>query len=1357
MKLSVTTHKSILTALITLLICLLNIDGLSAQATHQPGGVLMTGSGDGGLWTSSISLLNPDTTQLNQVSVTQHFWGSTHTFSDTLDGLTRGYTSSRGSSWNPSLSKTGRMVFVVDWFSTSEARYHLVAQNRDATERVVLGGPYFSGGGEINRAFRPSISPDGENVIFTVSGGQFGRLYSVPSDGSSEPQLFELTGPVDPINGCDPSRVIQAVYSPDGSEIAFLGITIRSFEGGYQGVSTPAVCVMNADGSNVRALYADDAYGYSGWHLDTMVIDWKSDRILFAKASRGVHSGYGSRYQIKIIETGEGNEILSRPTFASGLVPSSHQLSPDGRYLAYANGTGNCWITIEHIETGDVVIDLTDRLDTGQFCYLNWADADPVPRPARFELSEDEVVLWNGQTAHIFPTLYDENDNVIVYEARKYSGELHTAQIQMNRFSNIYYGRQNNVTNRDHCAENAGFEACVTLWNAESPLFFLSAPVDTTYEAGGAPGQFRIHRIGNPRPVHVRLSHSGTALIYRDYVLDHPSQYMPFEEGVYERFIQATPIDNGVVTANRFARMSLVNTSEYSIYTADNNNRADITIIDSGISANDLSISGVTPVRGTVRGTTELRVLGRALEPGTKLYLQRGGTKIEATNITSDRRTILSSLSGRIDLRGQSTGLWDVVAEAPGGAVTVLPDGFEIVPEEPFRIVSGVYGNPFVSIRDFGHNYRAKIMNAGDSDVYDVMAFIWLSNGVQGTITNLLEVEYDEPEFNNDAPQFYERGDFQIAPVWIYRLPARESIEVNVHVRVPVEMLGSEMVMGVTHRAPNPDEDFSWTGIFDEQEERLPWNIGVMLGMMQQAALEFDENVMQSIKNGIDEVLFCPSPPSPPSDGGCDDTGSGGFTGNQADDAFNLALQLQNDRRRMFKATGTIAVYGTQKAASSLAGLFTGMVGGCIADHLIGRVTGMSSDKDFARELGFANGGNGSGGGSGDGGGTACPPVVSSWDPNDKLGIAGVGDGRHIRQLGEFPYQIRFENVDSATAPAQIVIITDTLDTSVFDVNTFRLGAIEVADQVLAEPPHGATSYVTTVDLRPEKNMRLHISAHLEKDDEKDFARVQWILTTLDPAANQLPEDPMTGFLPPNKAAPEGDGSVRFYIRPYDYLSDGTRISNHAEIVFDSNKPIVTPVWTNTLDLSTPVSEVMLVEATDSAGVYIVSWDGSDSGSGIRDYGIFVQQDDRPFELWKTSRESSGVFRGEPDTHYGFFAMAIDNVGNVEPGKTQAEAFTPGTVSVSESDLPQVFALHTNYPNPFNPVTVIPFDLPEDVHVRLSVYDVLGRRVQTLVDSQMPAGRHVTNFDAALLSSGTYLYRIEAGPFSTTRKMMLVK
>ena len=95
--------------------------------------------------------------------------------------------------------------------------------------------------------------------------------------------------------------------------------------------------------------------------------------------------------------------------------------------------------------------------------------------------------------------------------------------------------------------------------------------------------------------------------------------------------------------------------------------------------------------------------------------------------------------------------------------------------------------------------------------------------------------------------------------------------------------------------------------------------------------------------------------------------------------------------------------------------------------------------------------------------------------------------------------------------------------------------------------------------------------------------------------------------------------------------------------------------------------------------------------------------------------------------------------------------------AMAAAALPKTFSLDQNYPNPFNPVTTIHYELPEDIQVRLIVYDVLGREVATLVDEVQKAGRYDVAFDASRLASGMYLYRIEAGTFTKVHRMVLMK
>jgi len=102
------------------------------------------------------------------------------------------------------------------------------------------------------------------------------------------------------------------------------------------------------------------------------------------------------------------------------------------------------------------------------------------------------------------------------------------------------------------------------------------------------------------------------------------------------------------------------------------------------------------------------------------------------------------------------------------------------------------------------------------------------------------------------------------------------------------------------------------------------------------------------------------------------------------------------------------------------------------------------------------------------------------------------------------------------------------------------------------------------------------------------------------------------------------------------------------------------------------------------------------------------------------------------------------------------EFFTP--TSIEDGDqLASEFKLDQNYPNPFNPSTQIRFTLGEATHATITVYDMMGRQVATLVDQSMAAGSHSVQFNASELSSGMYVYTLRAGSFTQTNKMMLVK
>ena len=299
--------------------------------------------------------------------------------------------------------------------------------------------------------------------------------------------------------------------------------------------------------------------------------------------------------------------------------------------------------------------------------------------------------------------------------------------------------------------------------------------------------------------------------------------------------------------------------------------------------------------------------------------------------------------------------------------------------------------------------------------------------------------------------------------------------------------------------------------------------------------------------------------------------------------------------------------------------------------------------------------------------------IVFAYDPNDKVGSQGEGARRYITGADPSSYTIFFENKPEATAPAQDVIITDQLDTSKFDLSTFQLGPVSFGKDRVVAPPPGLSQWTTDVDLRPAANVIVRVNAALNPQT----GVVRWAFISLDPATMQPTDDPLAGFLPPNKTSPEGEGSVLFNVSTKAGVQTGDEVRNGARIVFDVNAPIDTPVWLNTVDNSPPASAVRQLAAAQPYVVFYVNWSGSDTGSGVRDYAVFVSEDGGPYNTWLSdTANTSGIFAGSPGKTYSFYALARDRVGNVEVAKTSPEASTttPNVVTNVVDD-PRFFVL----------------------------------------------------------------------------------
>ncbi|HDQ43989.1 MAG TPA: T9SS type A sorting domain-containing protein, partial [bacterium] len=248
----------------------------------------------------------------------------------------------------------------------------------------------------------------------------------------------------------------------------------------------------------------------------------------------------------------------------------------------------------------------------------------------------------------------------------------------------------------------------------------------------------------------------------------------------------------------------------------------------------------------------------------------------------------------------------------------------------------------------------------------------------------------------------------------------------------------------------------------------------------------------------------------------------------------------------------------------------------------------------------------------------------------------------------------------------------------------------------------------------------------------------------------------------------DGGGVImRVKFRALSTAPDGTQIVfslTDITAMDPGGSPI--PLAPDTITTRISVPAVLLVSPTDwsapAAGGTSPVVNVTSSGTAIT-YSVSTDAD------WITILQPEGT---TPD----FFAMAAaaNNTGSTRTAEVTVTATSPaGTtgspraISVTQGHdtgvmdpgdlLPESYALYQNHPNPFNPVTKIRYDIPNGGEVRLSVFDLMGRQVTTLVERHQEAGAYVVLFDAGELSSGLYYYRLQTKETVLTRKLMLIR
>jgi len=187
------------------------------------------------------------------------------------------------------------------------------------------------------------------------------------------------------------------------------------------------------------------------------------------------------------------------------------------------------------------------------------------------------------------------------------------------------------------------------------------------------------------------------------------------------------------------------------------------------------------------------------------------------------------------------------------------------------------------------------------------------------------------------------------------------------------------------------------------------------------------------------------------------------------------------------------------------------------------------------------------------------------------------------------------------------------------------------------------------------------------------------------------------------------------------------------------------------------------------AGVKAYSWADwvGTGGTGVNGNPLFIDQigyvGDQGTLDGELQLSSPAINAGE-DIQWLIESMGLpwtDINGNARDNTPTIGAYEYDVRTAVEdpgsNGLPNEFSLHQNYPNPFNPTTTIKYQIPELSFVTIKVYDVLGNEVATLVNAKKPEGNYEVKFDAVSLPSGIYFYRLQAGSFVETKKMVLMK
>jgi hypothetical protein len=606
------------------------------------------------------------------------------------------------------------------------------------------------------------------------------------------------------------------------------------------------------------------------------------------------------------------------------------------------------------------------------------------------------------------------------------------------------------------------------------------------------------------------------------------------------------------------------------------------------------------PASGGDIGRVTVLLRGGTFAPGTAVELRRSG---QAARVAAPVAVAADGLSAQatLDLSGAVRGAWDLAVLSPGSPAQLLAGGFTVEPGVRPKLWGEILGRSNLRV-GYDQLYTLVLGNQGNVDGEALMIFLSIPAGAEFIPADPLERPWppgEEPAgyTGDEVPLTLEAGEGGGATVPIFKpvLPPRRPWQYRFWLR-PGQEGAQSLGASVTSFRPEG-------------------------GSGSQACLEAvaDEFLGAAEDQLLDALI--------PSD--C----FTGLVGTAADSVDTITGYARGDMDASEAAfNGADLSLGLADTLVSCASLV-----GVVIPHAKLIALGLKALELTAKAIKLAS---------------ACDGslldmakallAVLAQDPNEISGPGGAGPERDLRGDAPFAYTVAFENLATASAPAQAVTVRAPLPADL-DPAGLVLGPAGFGEHVLAPEP-GAASLEALVDLRPAQALLVEVRGGYDAGG----GEVVWTFRSLDPATLAPPEDPLVGFLPPNTAHPAGQGFVTFWASARPGLATGDRVTAAAEIVFDANAPLATNTWSNRVDLAAPVTTLAPL-AAESPAAFEIAWTVQDEGAGHADTTVLVSRDGGAEEVWLYRAPGlAASFQGEPGACYSFRARSRDLAWNEE-------------------------------------------------------------------------------------------------------------